>query len=250
MRKIINLFQEKYRILIPIMVVLVLLITTFFLYREYQFANKRNKEEVKVFQYFSSEKLDYTGIFTYNLKNLIVDFVPKDATIIDNKLPIYYEDMSKVVFPVEMSIVFPLRDGRQYKLYKYATYYNQDGVHFIKNNEDVGNYKDFFLFNGKDTFFFPDEVVLKIGDKEYKKLGSMSYVRVVGGLTLIYYDTATDSAEMIELDGKKVTVNNEFITVNISDKYFYSFGHKLLLILPNNLDPVQELKQLTNSKSE
>ena len=55
---------------------------------------------------------------------------------------------------------------------------------------------------------------------------------------VIYYDTTTDSAEMIELEGKKVTVTNEFINVNISDKYFYSFGHKLLLILPNNLDPV------------
>ena len=61
---------------------------------------------------------------------------------------------------------------------------------------------------------------------------------------------ASEQMESIEIEGKKVTVNNEFITVNISDKYFYSFGHKLLLILPNNLDPVQELKQLTNSKSE
>ena len=58
--------------------------------------------------------------------------------------------MSKVVFPVTMSIIFPLRDGMQYKLYKYATYYQQDGVHFIKNNLDVGNYEYFFLFNGKD----------------------------------------------------------------------------------------------------
>ena len=238
MKKIINVFHEKYKILIPIMVVLVLLITTFFLYREYQFDNKRNKEEVKVFQYFSSEKLDYTGIVTYNLKNTIVDFVPKNATIQDNRLPIYYDDMSKVIFPVEMGIVFPLRDGRQYKLYKYATYYKQDGVHFIKNNEDIGNYNDFFLFNGKDTFFFPDEVSLKIDDKEYKKLGSMSYVRVVGGFTLIYYDTTTGVAESIELDGKQVTVTSDIINLNVSNKYFYSFSSKLLLMLPNNLDPV------------
>lgn len=238
MKKIINFFHEKYKLLIPIMVVLVLLITTFFLYKEYKFDNQRNKNEVEVFQYLSSMRVDYTGVFTYNLKNAIVDFKAKNAKIEDNIFPIYYKDMSKVVFPVTMSIIFPLRDGKQYKLYKYATYYKQDDVHFIKHNEDVGNYSDFFLFNGKDTFFFPDETVLKIGDKEYKKLGPMSYVRVVGGVTLIYYDTATESSEVLELNGKKVYVTSDIINLNVSDKYFYSFSNKLLLLLPNNLNPV------------
>ena len=146
--------------------------------------------------------------------------------------------MSKVVFPVTMSIIFPLRDGKQYKLYKYATYYKQDDVHFIKNNEDTGNYKNFFLFNGKDTFFFPDETILKIGEKEYKKLGAMSYVRVASGMTLIYYDTATDTSEVIELEGKKVIVTSDYVNLNVSDKYFYSFSNKLLLFPPNNLNPV------------
>ena len=238
MKKIVKLFHEKYKILIPIMVVLVLLITTFFLYKEYKFDNQRNKNEVSVFQYFSSVKVEYTGIVTYNLKEAIVDFTAKDAKISENMLPIYYDDMSKVIFPVDMSIIFPLRDGKQYKLFKYATYYEQDGVHFIKNNTDLGTYNDFFLFNGKDTFFFPDETTLKIGDKEYKTLGSMSYVRVVGGLTLIYYDTATETSEVIELNGKKAYVTSDVINLNVSDKYFYSFSNKLLLLLPNNLNPV------------
>ena len=232
MKKIINLFQEKYRILIPIMVVFVLLITTFFLYREYKFDNQRNKKEIDVFQYFSSQKVNYKGIFTYNLKGNIVDFNAKNAKIGENVVPIYYEDMSNVVFPVEMSIIFPLRDGLQYKLYKYATYYKLDGVNFIKNNNDLGYYNDFFLFNGKDTFFFPDEVTLKIDDKDYKQLSSMSYV------TLIYYDAANDSAEVIELDGEKVYVTNEVINLNVSDRYFYVFKNKILLMRPNNLNPV------------
>ena len=238
MKKMVDFFHEKYKILIPAMVVLVLLITTFFLYKEYKFDNQRNKNEVEVFQYFSSVRVDYRGLFTYNLRGSIVDFKPVNAKIEDNMLPIYYKDMSKVVFPVTMSIIFPLRDGMQYKLYKYATYYQQDGVHFIKNNLDVGNYEYFFLFNGKDTFFFPDETVLKVGDKEYKTLGPMSYVRVVGGLTLIYYDPSTDTSEVIELNGKKVYVTNEDINLNVSDRYFYSFSNKLLLLPPNNLNPV------------
>ena len=182
--------------------------------------------------------MDYKGIVTYNLKDVIVGFEPQDVKIIDNKVPVYYKDEEKVLFPVAMSIIFPLRGGSQYKLYKYATYYKQDNSHFIINNEDTGAYSDFFLFNGSDTFFFPDECVLNIGGKEYKKLGAMSYVREVGGLSLIYYDPVTETSEVIELGGKKATVTSDYINLNITEGYYQSFSNKLLLLQPNNLNPL------------
>ena len=66
----------------------------------------------------------------------------------------------------------------------------------------------------------------------------MSYVRVVGGLTLIYYDTETETSEVMELDGKNVSVTNDVIKLNVTDKYFYYFSNKVLLMKPNNLNPV------------
>ena len=137
-----------------------------------------------------------------------------------------------------MNIAFPLRGGSQFKLYKYATFYKDNDVNFIKNNIDLGNYDFFFLYDGKDLFFFPDEVTLNINGVEYKNLGAMSYVRVVGGLTLIYYDTASDSGEAIELDGKNVSVSSKYINVNISERYFMSFNNKVLLTAPNGLKTV------------
>jgi len=221
MKNIVNFCKEKYKILIPIMVVIVLFVTIFFLYREYKYDNTRNKEEVSVYQYFGGVRVDYTSIITYNLRNSIVNIEPKDKVIESNTVPIYYSDNSKIIFPVEMNIVFPLRNGSQYKLYKYATYYNEDTVHFIKNNIDLGNYSDFFLYDGKDVYFFPEETVLKINNKDYKELGAMSYVSVVGGYTLIYYDTATNTSEAIELEGDIVTVVGNNINVNLSDGSFY-----------------------------
>lgn len=238
MNKIIDFFKNKYKLLIPFMVVVVLVITIYFLYREYKYDNTRNKEEVAVYQYFGGVRFDYMSVVTYNLRNVIVDVEIKDKKIDSNDLPIYYNDKSKVIFPVEMSIVFPLRDGSQFKLYKYATYYNEDGVHFIKNNTDLGNYDDFFLYNGKDTFFFPENTSLKINNKDYIDLGPMSYVSVVGGYTLIYYDTITDTSEAIELNGATVTVIGDNLNVNIGERYFYSFSNKVLLMSPNNLNPV------------
>lgn len=238
MKKFIDFCKEKYKVLIPVMVLVVLLLTIFFLYREYKYDNTRNKEEVNVYQYFGGIKTEYTAIVTYNLRDSIVDLEAKDKKIEYDSLPVYYMEEERVIFPNEMTIVFPLRDGSQYKLYKYATYYLEDNLHYIKNNTDVGNYNYFFLYDGKDVFFFPYEVTLKINNKDYKKLGPMSYVSVVGGATLIYYDTESGISEVIELDGDKVSVYNEDMDVSVSDKYCMSFGKKVLLFSPNNLSPV------------
>jgi hypothetical protein len=220
------------------MVIIVLFVTLFFLYREYKYDNTRNKQEVSVFQYFSGVKVEYTSIVTYNLREAIVSVEPKNKKIEGNRVPIYYKDMSKIIFPVEMTIAFPLRNGSQYRLYQYATYSNEDGVHFIKNNTDLGNYSNFFLYDGKSVFFFPEETVLKINGKERVKLGALSYVNLVGGVTLIYYDTAEDKSEVIELNGEIITVEGENLHVNVTERYFKSFSSKVLLSTPNNLNSV------------
>lgn len=238
MKKIIDFCKEKYKVLIPVMVGIVLLIAIFFLYREYKYDNTRKKEEVRVFQYFGGIKNEYGAVVTYNLKNSIVNLSSKDKKIEYDSTPVYFVDNDKVLFPSEMTIVFPLKDGSQFKLYKYAIYYKDDNLHYIKNNVDTGNYNYFFLYDGKNVFFFPDDVTLKIDGKDYKQLGGKSYVSVIGGLTLIYYDTTTDSSEVIELNGRTVTVSNDNLDVNINEKYFVSFGKKVLLFTPDKLKPV------------
>jgi hypothetical protein len=238
MAKVVSFFKKNYKVLVPVMAMCVLFITLLFLYREYKYDSMRNKTEISVFQYFSGVRVDYKAIVTSNLKNEIVDIEAKNKTIDNNTVPIYYDDMSKIIFPVEMTIVFPLRNGGQFKLYKYASYYNVDDVHFISNNIEEGSYSDFFLYDGKGVFFFPDDTVLKLNGEDYIELGSMSYVQIVGGYTLIYYDTTSGASEAIELEGRSVSVVSEYLDINVSEKYFYSFSNKILLHTPNNLNPV------------
>lgn len=238
MKSIIKFFKRRYKILIPIMVALVLLVSLFFLYRRYEYDNTRNKKEIPAYQYFAGIRNEYTAIVTYNLKDSIVNVEPKDLKVELDSEPIYYMDKSKVIFPSEMNIAFPLLNGSQYKLHKYATYYKDNDVHFIKNNTTLGEYKFFFLYDGDDLFFFPDSVTLMIDNKEYIELGPMSYVSVVGGLTLIYYDTNTDKGEAIELDGSFVSVVGKHIEVDITRKNFISYNDTVLLFNPNMLDPV------------
>ena len=235
MEKIINFLKQRYKIFIPVMVVFVLLVTVYFLYREYKYDNYRNKEEVAVFQSFGGVKTEYTAIVTKNLKGVIVDVTAKDKKIEPSSVPIYYKDKDIVIFPEEMSIVFPLKNAGQYKLYKYSTYEKIDTIHMITNGMDSGDFYYFFLFDGKGLYFFPDEVALNIDGKEYMKLGAMSYLSYVGGYTIKYYDKATDKSELLEIDGKKITISSEKVNINVNESYFEVFNDKYLLIKPYDL---------------
>ena len=235
MEKIKKFFKEKYKILIPIMVVFVLLLTVYFLYREYKYDNYRNKKEYDVYQYFGGIKNEYTGIVTYNLDDIIVDIEAKDKKIEYDSTPVYFKEEKKIVFPYEMNMTFPLKEGSQFRVFKYSIYDKEENNHFIKSGMNRNEYSQFFLFDGKNLFFFPDEVTLLIDGKEYRKLSGMSYVKVVGGYTLEYYDYESDKAEVIEIENKSITVKNELINVNLSQRYLLSFGKKVLLLPPSNL---------------
>ena len=239
-KKIINFCKQKYNILIPVMVVFVLLVTVYFLYREYRYDNFRNKQEVSVFQYFGGMKNEYTAIVTYNLNDAIVDLTAKDKKIEYDATPVYYTDDDKVLFPKEMNIVFPLKEGSQYKLYKYALYEKEDNLHKITVDTDTDEYNYFFLYDGKGLFFFPEEVELKINGKVYKELSAMYYVSEVVGYTLTYYDRESDTSEVIELDRDTVVVTGENLEVNISERYCLTFGKKVLLVNPYNLNAVSK----------
>lgn len=235
MDKILSFVKSKYKILIPIMVVFVLLVTVYFFYREYKYDNYRNKQEISVYQHFNGVLVEYEAQVVYNLRDIIVEINPIDRKIEYGKSPIYYKDKNTIIFTEDMNIAFPLKDGSQYRLYKYATYTYDNEAHKINNNGSTNSYNYFFLYNGEDLYFFPDEVTLKIGDKEYAKLGKMSYVKIVGGNTLECYDKENDKAEFLEIGGKKVTAFNDNMEVNLSDKYIASYGNKILLFNPQNL---------------
>lgn len=236
MKKIVEFWKKNYKVLIPIMVVLVLLITVYFLYREYKYDSYRNKQENMVYQYFGGVKREYTAIVTYNLNDIIVDVKPKDEKIQYDATPIYFKNEDKVLFPKDMSIVFPLKDGSQYKIYKYSMYEKINDEYKIRMNNEIYEGSYFFLYDGKSLFFFPDEVDLYINNKKKITLGANSYAQVVGGYTLIYYDKNSDNSSVIELNKDEVMVKNDKMTINLNEAVVTVQGKKLLLFNPYNLN--------------
>ena len=238
MKKIIDFCKRKYKILIPIMVVFVLLLAIYFLYREYRYDTYRNRKDTLVYQYFGGKKKEYTAIITYNLKKVIIDIEGKDKKINYDSTPVYFQKEDRVLFPEEMSIILPLKSGESHRLYKYATYGVTDDIHKIVNGLDSIAINHFFLFDGKGLYFFADKVRLKIDGMDEITLGPDSYIENVGGYTLTYYDRENDKSEVLDIEGKDVIVSNDDVTINVRKKEFKVFGKTVSLGQPYNLNPL------------
>lgn len=238
MNNIIEFCKNKYKILIPVMVVFVLLIALLFYYKEYKYDSYRNREEVDVYQYFGGVRTDYKAMISYNIKKIIVDIQAINKKVGYDSTPIYYSNEDKIIFPREMMIVFPLKDGKQYRLYKYASYSLEDDVYKLTNGNESGTFNHFFLFDSKGLYFFSDEVTIYIDEEEYLTLGANSYVNVVGGNTITYYDKENNKSEMVEVEGKKVMARNDNLDLCLTENYFNMFGKKILI---TPLDKLQEL---------
>ncbi len=240
MTNIFNKMKKSYKIIIPVVAIIVLSVAVIYFYREYRYNNYKNKEEVRVYQYFSAVKTNYDLIVTKNLKGIIVDITPKGKTIYYDSTPIYYVKEEKVLFPQEMSVIFPFMDSPQHKVFKYSVYEYNDEVHYLNNNNIKREYKHFFMFDGFNLFFFPYESILKIGNQRDIKLSGMSYVKFVTD-TLIYYDKETGNSDFIELDSESITVDCDGYLVNIRNKYYERMNEKILLFEPSVLKSVNEM---------
>ena len=238
MKKVIDFCKQKYKILIPIMVVLVLLIVVYFLYREYRYDNYRDKKEAAVYQYFVGNKIEYTAIVTYNLKKVIVDIEGKNAKINYDSTPVYYQNEDTIIFPEEMTIVFPLKGGVSYRINKYTIYGMKDEFHQLISGRINEKYNHFFLYDGKGLYFFTDEIKLKINDEDFITLSPNSYAQIVGEYSLIYYDKENDKSEVIDIYGKNVVAENDNVKVDLTDAAYYIFGKRSLLNQPGNLNPL------------
>ena len=55
---------------------------------------------------------------------------------------------------------------------------------------------------------------------------------------MIYYDYDKDESEVINIEGKIVTVKSGNIDINLSERSFDAFGKKILLSSPDKLNSV------------
>ncbi len=237
-----NFIKEKYNILIPIFLIVVILIAVLLYTKEYKSNRYATSKEIEVYQYFSKAKLEYTSIISRNKKDVILAFNPKDEVVNLSSIPIYIKDKDNVIFPKEMLIVIPIED-KVYITSPLAELYKKNGLYYL-NQKNINKPLDHvFYYDGVDLYFFPEETELQVKDTKIK-LSPMSYVNCSYQNLLEYYDKENDTYTQIELTNETVIVSNDYYKVDVTlDKVIYQNSFRILDNDFTSLPKITELEK-------
>lgn len=221
--------KKNYSILIPAFLIIVILIAVILYVREYKNNRYANNKDVNVYQYFSGSKMEYVAKIGRNRKNVILNFESKEFSVSLDSTPVYIDDKKNidVIFPKEMAVFFPLKD-KIYQVDALSELYVKNDLTYLRTKRLDKTFDHMFLYDGKDLYFFIDEVTLVIGDKEIK-LSPMSYVSCSYLNMVEYYDRESDTVKVIDLNNENVYVKNDYMNIDVSlDKAIYKDDFTLL----------------------
>lgn len=221
--------KNKYNILIPVFLLIVLLIAILLYSKEYKSNRYAYVSEVDVYQYFSGTKMEYVANISRNKKGVVLEYENKDYVVSLDSTPVYVKDKDNVIFPKEMSIVFSLKD-EQYQVNALSEIYKEHGLYYLSLRNIKESYDHVFFYDGSNLYFFIDEVTLIVGNKTIE-LSPLSYVSASYGNFVEYYDYANDTYEMIDISNNdEVFVKNDYMNVNVTlDEIVYKDGFTLLI---------------------
>ena len=227
MEKVKNFFKENYKLMIPI-VLMVVLFLAFIVYYKISISNIFTEDnEDKFYQYFYDKKYEYTGVVTTNKRNEVVGFKTSDYDINFDSTPIYYQKKDKVILPKDMSVVMPTLSCAEYLSMGYSTITFKNSVYNLVTNKYNNKLNHYFLYDGKDLYFFIENVVLKYNNEEVI-LSPFSYVIVKNGY-VSYYDKANDIYKTIEVTSEEVVASNDYYTIKVNNDIVDYQGMDIIL---------------------
>lgn len=238
MDKFTKYMKENYKLMIPI-ILMVVLFLAFIIYYKVSLSNNYTEDtNGNFYQYFYDKKYEYEGVVTTNKRGEVVDFKSITLDINFDSTPIYYQDKEKVIFPKDMSVVMPTLSCAEYLSSGYSVVTLKDGVYNLVTNKYNNKLNHYFLYDGKDLYFFIENIKLKYNSEEVT-LGAFSYVIVKPNKYVAYYDKKNDIYKTIDLTSDEVIVSNDYYTVDLaSDMIDYQGTNVLLTSGIENLNTI------------
>lgn len=235
-----KIIKENYKLIIPVVLMIVIFIA-FLIYYKIMISNNYTKDEtIKAYQYFYEKKYEYDLTISKNRKDVIVGIEPQNMKINFDSTPIYYQDKDIIILPEDMSVIMPTLSCAEYlsKGYSYITY--QNGIYNLTTDKYNKKLNHYFLYDGKDLYFFIEPVTLTI-NKEKIKLSSLSYVIAKYNNSITYYDKKTDTFKIIETTDDDSTIENDYYSINISkDSLNYQGTNIILTSAIENLNTIDK----------
>lgn len=228
MEKFVKYLKENYKLMIPI-ILMVVLFLAFVIYYKVSISNNYIKDtNGSFYQYFYDKKYEYAGVVSTNKRGEVVDFKAKELDINFDSTPIYYQNKKKVILPKDMSVVMPTLSCAEYLSKGYSTITFKDGVYNLVTDRYNNKLNHYFLYDGKDLYFFIESVVLKYNNEEVT-LSPFSYVIVKSGKYVSYYDKENDLYKTIELSNDEVVVSNNYYKIIASSDMLDYQGTNIVL---------------------
>ena len=224
LNKIFNKKNNKY--IIPLIVLIVIVIILLIYLKEYHYNHYRNKDNYEVYEYFSSDKLEYTATISYDKNNVIKDFISNNYNINYESVPIYFKEEKKVIFPSEMSLIFPLKSRTQYKVNEFSYIEKINNLYYLTIDNYHSNIDHYIMYDGNNLYFFSDEVNMNINGNNIV-LSAMSYIEVNNN-EIRYYNYEEDIYEIQDITSS-VIVYNDYYKINASEDYIEYTDSNLLL---------------------
>lgn len=195
-------------------------------------------EKHMFYQYFAGRKVTYEGTITLENRKNITQITSEEQKIQLDSTPLYYVDEEKVIFPQNMAIVYPMRNGLMYKMNRFSKIKQIQESIYLEENEENKILENIFLYDGNDLYFFLEDSNIRVGEETYE-LSPLSYVTVQYNGNVEIYNKAKDEYTILEGTYKDVMAETEFYKINLSIDAI-QYGEKQQLLI-KNVDKLQNI---------
>lgn len=157
---------------------------------QYQIKNEN------LYTYSLNHRLDFYTEVTLDHKNNVTKMLYNGEEITLFTEPIYYSDKKIVVFPNNMTFVFPLNGRTQRRINRYATI-DAEGAQMTLKTKDLQYPITYgFIYDGDDVYFFTENGQITYDGKTIE-VSKLSFVRCEyrGSLSIYDYKTQTMTYE-------------------------------------------------------
>lgn len=231
-RKKLKLKKSIPILLFSLLAIVIMLIIAYITYDKYEDLTELKMENYDLYQYFSGIKFEYTGELSFKKNGEIVSMKYKDIEVEVDSTPIYFSNIeNEMIIPLTMGYYIPRLTNKNYKLTgftKIGVDSENESAYLIKEEGNV-ELEPSFLYDGVDLYVFLYETNIVIAGQNIK-LSPLSYVQVVYGGDVIYYDKKTDTYKEIPLVDTDVVADIGQYKLNLStDMIMYKNQNRLLI---------------------
>lgn len=240
-RKKIKLKKNSKILFISLIVILVVSIVGFIIYKHYEKLNEVSIEDYALYQYFAGQKYEYTGELSLKRNGEITKLKYKDVEIDVDSTPIYFTNVdNEMLLPTNMGFYILRLRNENYKLPYFSRIFveetENDSNSYLITDEDKVYLEKSILFDGNNLYVFLCETSITI-DGEVIELSPLSYISVNYQGEIYYYNKKNDEYKIIDSHNDDVIAVIDGFKVNLStDSIMYENNAKLLIRNVDNLN--------------